>query len=255
MSNKEKNYITDKLFYFKNNLYYEDKNNIKINNLNWHKYLSDYGWTKLSWGWKKRLKSKDKNFRFGVIDCGSNGDCLFHSIAEAFNDPLDNRNCKYDSESLRKQAADQINKENFLPILESYKLELETLDFFGDWDPLNIKNIQELKKEIMKSGDNFWGDHIILQLLQKSLKFNVIILNSKDDCSESKNIKDQYKINPLANDINKYNKTIILYYLDKLHFQLIGYFNNNKMTTVFSREHIPEELLSIYMSDCNLVSS
>ena len=55
--------------------------------------------------------------------------------------------------------------------------------------------------------------------------------------------------------MTKYNKTIILYYLDKLHFQLIGYFNNNKMTTVFSREHIPEELLSIYMSDCNLVSS
>jgi len=257
MSDKEKNYITDKLFYYNNDLYYEDKNTIKINNKNWHKYLGDYGWTKLPWGWKRRLKSKDKNFRFGIIDCGSNGDCLFHTIAEAFNDPLDNTKCKYDSKSLRILSANEINETNFITILESYKLELETLDFFGDWDPYAIKNKEDLKNEIKKSGDNFWGDHIILQLLQKSLKFNIIILNSKDNQVESNNIEQLYKINPLATDIDKYNKTIILYYLDNLHFQLIGYYddNNNKMRTIFSRENIPNELMLIYNNDCNLFST
>ena len=33
-----------------------------VNNLNWHKYLDDYGWNKLPLGWRKRLKSKDKNY-------------------------------------------------------------------------------------------------------------------------------------------------------------------------------------------------
>ena len=249
------NYISDKLFYKNNKLYYDEETKlIKVNKNNWHKYLPNYGWVKLSWGWKRRLKSNDKNFRFGLLDCGSNGDCLFHTISEAFNNPMNSSECKYDSKTLRKIASDEINDSNFLTILESYKLELETLDFFGDWDPMKIKNKEQLRQEIITLGDNFWGDHLILQLLQKSLKFNVIILNSKNDL-DSKNIGDLYKINPLAADINKYDKTLILYYLDNLHFQLIGYFDNNKMITLFSRENIPNELMNIYNNDSNLVSS
>ena len=78
----------------------------------------------------------------------------------------------------------KLTKKIFIPILENYKLEKETLDFNGDWDPYMINNIEELKEQICKTGDNFWGDHIILQLLQKSLKFNVIILNSGDNIDD-----------------------------------------------------------------------
>ena len=160
---------------------------------------------------------------YGLLDCGANGDCLFHCISEALNDPFDPDKCIYDIQNIRKFAADEINEENFIPILENYKLEKETLDFNGDWDPYMINNIEELKEQICKTGDNFWGDHIILQLLQKSLKFNVIILNSGD------NFDDKFTIKPMASDIYLHSNTIILYYIEGLHFQLVGYFNNHKM--------------------------
>ena len=83
----DKLYITSNLFYYNNKLYHyneEKDSNIKINSKNWHKYLSDYGWSKLEWGWKRRLNSysNDSNFKYGLLDCGSNGDCLFHVFSE-----------------------------------------------------------------------------------------------------------------------------------------------------------------------------
>ena len=54
----DKLYLTSNLFYVNNKLYNYDndkKLNIKVNTKNWHKYLSDYGWSKLEWGWKRRI--------------------------------------------------------------------------------------------------------------------------------------------------------------------------------------------------------
>ena len=77
-------YISPNIFYRNNILYFSSKNkNIKINNSNWHKYLDEYGYFKLELGWRKRLKSdKSKNSLWGVMDCGSNGDCLFLCLEE-----------------------------------------------------------------------------------------------------------------------------------------------------------------------------
>ena len=243
-----KNYITDKLFIYNNKLYYDKENRyIKINNSNWHKYLLDYGWTKLDLGWRNRLNNnnKTKHFKYGILDCGASGDCLFHSISEALNDPFHPENCVYDIKKLREVVADEVNDDNFTIILETYKLEKINSEFIGDWNPDKILTINDLKKAIKKNGDSFWGDHIILQLLQKSLKFNVIMLNSSDNL-------DKYTINPLASEL-KYDKTVIIYYIEGLHFQLVGYFDKNKMKTIFKSDELPKDLMEIYNVDCHII--
>ena len=148
---------------------------------------------------------------------------------------------KYDVETLRTLAANEINKNNFQLILENYKIEFEESDFNfgGEWDPNDIKNIGQLKKEIIKGGDNFWGDHILLQLLQKKLKLNIIILNSN------------YTVHPMASlDLSENDKTIIIYYLDQNHFQLIGYYDGDLMKTLFKNDELPEIIVKVYNEDC-----
>lgn len=244
----EKLYISPNLFFQKNKLYYDHDKPIKINAKNWCKYLEEYGWTKLPLGWRKRLKTEDKNFRFGILDCGSEGDCLFHCVAEALYDENNLDIEKYTVEELRKLTSSMVTKDNFVLILENYKCEEQSGIFNGYWEPNKIKEIEQLRKEINICGDNFWGDHLLLQLLQEKLKFNIIILNSGVSYDGSK--KD-YTIHPTASDINTYDKTIVLYYEDGLHFQLVGYFQKDRMIKKFTREDIPTQLLEIYNKDTN----
>ena len=246
----EKLYISPSLFYIKNKLHFESNDKaIKINSSNWHKYLEEYGWEKLPHGWKIRLKENASNFKYGILDCGAEGDCLFHCIGEALFDESNVDSHKYEVEELRKFTASKITPDNFDIILENYKCEEESYVFNGDWKPSEIKNIEELRNEVCKCGDSFWGDHLLLQLLQDYLKFNVIILNSGESYDGS---KKTYNIHPLASDIDKYNKTIILYYEDGLHFKLVGYFMKGKMMKCFNRDEIPQKLLEIYNLDCHV---
>lgn len=224
-----KYYISSNCYLLNKKLYYNDIDNIiKINKKNWRKYLKEYGWSPLSLHWRKLLNNKN----FGVLDCGSNGDCLFHVFAEGLNlnkiykGNIDNL---YDISDIRKLAADGINKDNFDIIIENYKCETD----YGLWDINSINCIDDLKSEIIKEGDNFWGDHIILQLIQEKLNINVILL-------------DENNIHYMVNDIYKYDNTIIIYYLDQVHFQLIGYFNGNYMQTIFNKNEIPKPIKDLY---------
>jgi len=249
-------YLTDSIYINNDQTYYESEDNKlkKITKNNWHNYLNDYGWCKLSLGWKRRLKEDSKNSCFGLLECGSDGDCLFHVLCEALNSEylMKLRMPKYNVEKLRLMAANEINKDNFLMILESYKLDYEEneYNFSGEWDPYSIKNMSQLRNEIMKGGHHFWGDHILLQLLQKKLKLNIIILNS-DNNKDTSTIEDRFTIHPLASlDLSENNRTIIIYYLDQYHFQLIGYYTGSIMKTLFSNNDLPKILLDIYNHDC-----
>jgi len=250
-------YLTDSIFIKEGETFYENEKNIKkINKSNWHKYLDDYGWSKLCLGWKKRLKEDGNNSCFGLLECGADGDCLFHVLCEALNSEylFKLRLPKYNVELLRKLAASEINKENFNMILETYKLDYDENSFniMNSWDPYEIKHIGQFKKEILEGGDNFWGDHILLQLLQKKLKINIIILNS-DNNKKTSNNDERFTIHPTASlDLNNNEKTIIIYYLDQYHFQLIGYFNGKIMKTIFLKNEIPDILLKIYNNDCRI---
>lgn len=247
---KQKIYITDRIFILNNQLYYdEDINNIKLNRNNWHKYLIDYGYEKLEMGWRKRLKSDIyKNSLWGVLDCGAEGDCLFLCIEEAFRNFYKPENEDYNIENLRELAAEQINKNNFDLILTTYKLEEETDEFIGDWEPTEIETIEDLQKEVRKTGNSFWGDHIIIQLLEQALNINIILLNSENEYFE----KDKYKIQGTGNKFIKERRTIIMYYYLNCHFQLIGYFNGNRMQTLFTLEQLPKEIKKVYLEDLNI---
>ena len=51
------------------------------------------------------------------------------------------------------------------------------------------------------------------------------------------------KIISLFQDL-KYEKTIILYYIENIHFKLIGYFDKY-MKTIFNKNDLPNEIIRI----------
>ena len=202
-------------------------------------------------GWKRRLKENNKNSCFGVLECGSDGDCLFHVIAEAINSEyIYNLNTQqHDVLSLRKLVSQEINDNNFSFILNNYVIEKECSEFDGEWNPDDIKSKRRLKIRNRKmQGNNFWGDHILLQLLQKALNINVIILKSDNYCN-SINDDDRFVIHSLCDILHQDRKTIIIYYFEEFHFQLVGYFDGNIMKTLFSYDEIPPIVMSIYNLD------
>ena len=178
-----------------------------------------------------------------MLDCGGEGDCLFLCISEAMKE---HGEPSMDVENLRNLVAYEINEDNFNIILETYKLEKEMGEFDGLWDPFEIKNIEDLRDQIRTPGDNFWGDHILLQLLEKGLNINLIILTTEDLMYEENN----YKIQPRGSQLNPDYLTIIVSYCFSSHFQLVGYFDGNIMKTRFSFNEIPREIMEIYKQDC-----
>ena len=105
---------------------------------------------KLENGWKRRLNCKERNFKFGLLDCGGGGDCMYLSIAEAINNPLNLIDNHYDHLELRNITAQQINEDNFDTLLSFYKISLDNNEFIGEWDPYSINSIEDLQNEIKK---------------------------------------------------------------------------------------------------------
>ena len=242
-------YLTDKIIINSKKYYYEDKNKRKlINDKNWHKILNEIGWIKLDKSWIIRLNSMTNNkgnSKWGVLDVIPNGDCFYSVIAEAYNYYHKNIESPeiLDSNDIRKQISTKITDKNFDYIMNIYKIEKSVNEFYHKWDINNIKSVDDLKKELEKSGHNYWADHIIIQLFQEKFNLNIIILNQSY-------LKKTTKIYSLGNELDKHKKTIILYYIDQTHFKLIGYYNNNTLHTIFDYNEIPDEIIKIYQIDC-----
>jgi hypothetical protein len=234
-------YIKDKKTYYTDD--YNDKT-VRVTKNNWHKYLEDYGWEKIHTGWVRRLnkysKSKNKNSCWGILDCGGDGDCLFHVIAEAIYEP--------DMQVIREMAANEITDDNFNMIIETYRTLFDVDEFDCLWNPYEINSKEDLQKELIKTGNNYWGDHIVIQLLGQALKMNFIILNDEDENIKRGTLKDRFKVHYIGGDINPNYKTIILYYIDSIHFKLVGYFDETYMKMVF--DSVPIELMVLYREDC-----
>ncbi len=227
-------FLTSNIFYRKNKLYYLKEPNkiIKISNLNWEYYLEEYGWININ------LEFKEDTIltKFGILDCGGHGDCLFLCVLEALKE---NGFIDIDVNDIRLKVSNQVTNNNFEIILDNYKTEKYSEDFEGNWDPFKIKNVDELRKEIQKPGENFMGDHIIIQLLEKELNINIVIINT-----ESYNLENnKFKVINTGTKIEKNRDTIFLSYCYNFHYQLIGYFNKNKMITKFKFNEIPNELI------------
>ena len=204
----------------------------KITIYNWQKYLDEYGWEDIDEKWQEKLMKGRKLNRFGILDCGGEGDCLFHCIIEALKE---HGEPTMDVENLRNLIAYEVTEDNFEIILETYKLEKENDEFDGLWDPDKIETLEDLRNEIRTPGDSFWGDHILIQLLEKALNINILILNTEDVLFEQNN----YNIQPRGNPLNKEFLTVILSYCFNSHFQLIGYFDGGNMKTAFNFKDIP----------------
>jgi len=253
-STNTKFYITPKLYILGDKCYYEQpKKDITVTTKNWHYYWIDYGWEKIDDIWIRRLNKhaseKPRNNLFGSLDCGAEGDCLFHCIAESLNQEYSIP--KWDAQDIRKKTAECITDDNFMNIIEIYKLQVDSLEFEELWDPYNINSKEELRNVVGTMGNLFWGDHISIQLLCNLFEINIILLQRNSPLMYSKEeIRDKSKIYPLGLDLNTNYKTILLHYEDTIHFTLIGYYNGHSMKSLFKWNEIPEEILQIYNIDC-----
>lgn len=239
-------YLSDDIFIY-NGKYY--KNNKVINDKIWHKELSIIGWVKLERRWVLRFNNFIKNktlSKWGIFDADNNGNCFFSCVAEAINNNnklLDSINI-LDSMHIRNEISKEINENNFNDIMNIYKIETLCNEFKHSWNIDDIKNYNDLRNELTKSGHNYWADHIIIQLFQKRFNLNLIILNKSYN-------KKQTKLYPLLTELKRDNDTIILYYINQFHFKLIGYFIDNKMKTIFNYNELPIEILKVYEIDCS----
>lgn len=236
-------YLTSNILLNNNKLYSIDERvkKTKITIYNWQKYLDEYGWEDFDKQWQEKLMLGKKINRYGIIDCGGEGDCLFYCIIEALKEHGES---SMDVEDLRNLVAYEVTEENFDIILETYKLEKENNEFDGLWDPEEINCMEELRNEIRTPGDNFWGDHILIQLLETALNINIIILNTEDLQFEENN----YNIQPRGNPIDKSKISVFLSYCFSSHFQLVGYFDGNLMKTSFKYKEIPKGLFKLIKS-------
>ncbi len=234
-------YLHDSIIYDteKNITYLNNKRKTKVSINNWHNYLDIIGWNKLNLGFIKLLnrnsEKRYKNSPYGVLDCGGDGDCLFHCISYSLSSELKEY---YDFKDIRDMIAESIDDAIFKDIIETYKILQDSGDFDEDWNPYEIKCKEDFKDIIKEGGNNYWGDHILFQLIIRALKINILLLRIN-------NINEDYGIYPTYQEYNPLQKTMILLYEDNIHFKLIGFFKN-KMITLFKDEDIPIEIKRIY---------
>mgnify|MGYP006088192653 CR=1 FL=1 len=232
------NYLTDKLFLIDNKHYYEEKHKVKeVKNHNWHHLLKEYGWEKLNKIWIKKLNSylekQNNNSLYGCLDCGGEGDCLFHSISYA----LDQTNDDHDSKTLREQISNSLTKERYEEIIELYQIIHSANEFEEDWNPETM-TFELFKATLLEGGDNFWGDFLILNLIKEYLNINIIILNSNE-------ISGEYYHYPLFYEYDTSINTIILLYENEMHFKLVGHFHEGQMNVLFTHQVVPVEILKL----------
>tara|TARA_Y100000389_G_scaffold104583_1_gene101471 strand:- start:328 stop:1065 length:738 start_codon:yes stop_codon:yes gene_type:complete len=236
-------YFTDTIFLLNDKLYHDgDAPCFEIKNHNWHKYLYEYGWEKINKKWIKQLNSYLEkplnNSLFGLLDCGGDGNCLFHCISYSLlSKDFFNISKLHDHQTLRNDLSNYISFEKYNEIISIYRILKDSDDFDEDWDPYKI-NYNEFKQKIIEGGNEFWGDNLLINLIKEFLNINIIILNNNEFTNE-------YYHYPLLYDYDKKLDSIILLYENQIHFQLIGYFNEGKMISYFNHNTIPKEILKL----------
>lgn len=173
-----------------------------------------------------------------IIECGGEGNCLFHVISFILNELLSNEK-KYDSDKVRKLTAKSINNDNVNSILENYLIDYKNHNSEFLWNPeeLNEFSIEqktkELKSIIKTDGYIYEGDMVSLSLLSnsdifKKHKLGIIIFT------------DHYNIHTIP-DLPYIPEIYgIIYNVSNIHWQLIGMYDhkNNKNKILFSESEM-----------------
>lgn len=230
------NYLSENIVIKEGHMYYQEK---IIKRHNWHIKLEELGWSKLHKQWIKKLNKLHNpypnNSLFGALECGDNGDCLFHCISYALNTVCDEF---YDSQDIRQKIAESITQEQFNNIITCYRSMKDLNDFDESWDPYEIDTLDKFKKELCKTGHNYWGDHFLIQLIMETFKINILILTQDE-------FTDTYESYPLAYPYDKSRNTIVLLHENSAHFKLIGRFDD-VMIFNFTHEMIPLEIKRLF---------
>ena len=230
-------YLTEDIVVKDGYIYHKDK---LVKRHNWHLILEEIGWEKLNRQWITKLNKLHNpypnNSLFGCLECGDDGDCLFHCISSSLNTLKTTE--YYDSQDIRNKVANSVTKEQFNDIIGCYRCMKDLDDFDESWDPYKIDTLEKFKEELCKSGNSYWGDHLLLQLIMKTFDINVFIL-SQDE------INDSYEPYPIFSSYDKTKHTIILIHENSAHFKLLGHFNNI-MITNFTDSTLPLEIKRLF---------
>jgi len=223
-------FIKNQKIYYKKN----QKDSLNLITLhNWKTCLKKSGWDNFPEEWNSIIEFD----RLGIKENYGDGDCLFLAISYGLNIfyQFKHEDKKFSVKILRNIVSDNIDENNFEEILNFYRIEKENNELLGNWNPNNIKTLKQFKNIIRKSGNYFWGDHFTISILSNKLKVNFIVLDG--------NFNNIYK---LGENIKQYENTIILFYEQQIHFKLVGYFNNNKINTVFPKNKLPDSIYRLY---------
>jgi len=233
---EHEHYLSENIVIRDGSMFYEDK---LIKRHNWHLKLEELGWEKLHKVWISKLNKLHNpypnNSLFGALECGDDGDCLFHCIASALNSQ---NNEFYDSSDIRRLVAESMTQEQFDNIITCYRSMKDLDDFDESWDPYSIDTIDQFKERLMESGHGYWCDHLVLQLVCQAFNSNIFILTQNE-------WQDTYDKYPFAAPYDKTKDTIIVLHENDGHFKLIGHFQD-LMITYFTHDCLPQEIKRLY---------
>ena len=180
---------------------------------------------------------------FNHIHVPGDGDCFFNCISYALNSQMDNKACYYTSSILRDELSKSITYDKYTEIIQLYKIYYDNNEFFESWDPYTITYDDFLL--IIKDND-IWGDYLLLNQFINTFQLNILILNVDT-------IDNQFYVYNTLHKYNTDNKTIILNYINEMHFTLVGYFDSKKMVSLFTHDILPEEI-SILFTPSNILN-
>jgi|TARA_B110000971_G_scaffold9409_1_gene9104 hypothetical protein len=241
----EEYYLTDNIRLYNDKMEYKkDDIFLPVKKYNWHHILNEYGWEKIHKPWIMKLNqlsvTKEKNSRFGMLDCESDGDCFFHCIANSLNERDINTDNYYISDDIRKLISDNITQEQFNLMITTYRIMKDADDFSEKWDPYEIDTLEDFKNTLNTSGHSYWGDFMLLQVLSEILKVNIYILNTNE-------YQNEYNVYHTMCEYKRDYDNIFLLLENDCHFKLVGYFDE-KMITYFRSDDIPIELKKLVES-------
>ena len=229
-------YLSEDIVIKNGHTYYCDK---LVKRHNWHLKLQDIGWGKLHRQWITKLNKLynpyPNNSLFGCLECGDDGDCLFHCVSYALNIQS---NEYYDSQDIRIKVSESITEEQFNDIISCYRCMKDLDDFDESWDPYEINTLDKFKEELCKTGHSYWGDHFLIQLIMETFHLNLLILTQNE-------YTETYEAYPLAYPYNQDRNTIILLHENNSHFKLLGHFNDI-MNTNFNHTTLPLEIKRLF---------
>lgn len=208
--------------------FYKDRNKKII------KYNDDSGWLKTC---AKLNMDKDK---FIIDETKTNGDCLFDSLSNIYNETFTIRYLRnlvaytiIDETDIEGTAVlstwkclyDMAVKENDRQMISHYK-HMKVVKDVSEKDVLLKENRTKVYFEMIKN--TFWAEEYSLQVLEKKLNIKMILIHGN---------KKKIEIIPNKNDINY----IVLLYFNNSHYQSISYNNDY----IFDINHLPEDIMKL----------